>query len=131
MAKWPWVIGGLIVFGLIGQQSDTDSPAEESKGTKSTTASALSSNGMSQAECVRRVEQAQAAGIIKEFKAQGLNVIVDEATWKQIPFDAKRGMAETIGCAAVGAGKLIPLTFRSNLSNRVVGEYGTFGLKVM
>jgi hypothetical protein len=90
---------------------------------------AQSTSARTKEDCLRAYKKAEAAGIV--YGVRDGSIIVDEATWNRISFETKVGMAETIGCAAVGPGKTIPLTFRSNLSDRVLGEYGVFGLKVL
>lgn len=127
MKKWLWVLGAFIIIGFV---TGKGAKKESATAPEAKAESQVSDGGTSKVECSSKVDQLQAKGIIKGFRSRDFTVVVDEATWRLIPYDIKLTMAKTIGCAAVGPGRYIPLTFRSNLSDRVLGEFSAWGLKV-
>jgi cell division septation protein DedD len=111
------------------QQSEPQvQPQPQQTAPAATAAPALAQR--SKEDCTARLSIAEKAGVISGFRMEDKTtptLIVDENTWNKIEFSVKLGMAETTVCALLGPGESLPyplkLLFRSNRTNRIIGEY--------
>lgn len=136
MQKWLGITLLAVFIGWAISKGSTSTSSQQAKSgpTTSAQASVLSQTDRdagltSKGACADKVEQLQAKRVITSIRASDFSVVVDEPAWRLIPHDVKVLMAKAVGCAAVGPGKYIPLTIRSNLSDRVLADFSMSGLK--
>ena len=78
-----------------------------------------------QRECTRTWDQMVALGIItiSEERNSILYVTIDEGAWDLLPSKGKEGLANTALCARPTIAEDAVVVFKSNVTNRTVGQW--------
>ena len=85
-------------------------------------------------QCRRKLDEGRKTGLITAFRleARAIEIDVDGATWKPMPFDSKLAVVEAVSCyAVVGNPKLrARVQVLDSLNHHDLGYYNGSELKV-
>lgn len=85
-------------------------------------------------ECGRKLQEERAGGLVTALRlgASAIEVEVDKAKWKPLPFDAKLAVVKTVSCYAVAGNPKLHARVQvlDNLDHQTLGDFDGSALKL-